>query len=113
MATQCLAANNEKVREEKRVAEPKDEVAVEVEPKSGISYQVKLDDGKQLGCAGLRRKHALGMNLKIYGFGIYFFYQNLTYFTCGLCFSLVEFGLLPIKNLLEIFRIKISGGDCL
>ncbi|XP_062151470.1 chalcone isomerase-like protein 1 [Alnus glutinosa] len=71
MATQCLSANNEKVREEKRVAEPKDEVAVEVEPKSGISFQVKLDDGKQLGCAGLRRKHALGMNLKIYGFGIY------------------------------------------
>jgi hypothetical protein len=78
MATQCLAAKNEKVTEEKRV--------VEIEPKSGISFQVKLDDGKQLGCAGLRRKRALGMNLKIYGFGIYFFYQNLTYFTCSLCF---------------------------
>jgi len=76
MATQGKAAKNEKVKEEKRVAElrdeaEKEEVAVEVEPKSGVSFQVKLDDGKQLGCVGLRRKQALGMSLKIYGFGIY------------------------------------------
>lgn len=80
MATQGKAAKNEKVKEEKRVAElrdeaEKEEVAVEVEPKSGVSFQVKLDDGKQLGCVGLRRKQALGMSLKIYGFGIFFFFN--------------------------------------
>ena len=47
----------------------KEEVAVEVEPKTGVSFPVKLDDGKQLNSVGLRKKSMLGMGIKIYGFG--------------------------------------------
>ena len=39
----------------------KEEVAVEVEPKTGVSFPVKLDDGKQLNCVGLRKKSIHGM----------------------------------------------------
>lgn len=46
-----------------------EEVAVEVEPKTGVSFPVKLDDGKQLKSVGLRKKSMLGMGIKIYGFG--------------------------------------------
>ncbi|XP_020534900.1 fatty-acid-binding protein 1 isoform X2 [Jatropha curcas] len=49
----------------------KEEVAVEVEPKTGVSFPVKLDDGKQLLSVGLRKKSMLGMGIKIYGFGMY------------------------------------------
>ncbi|ONI19704.1 hypothetical protein PRUPE_3G292900, partial [Prunus persica] len=49
----------------------KEEVAVEIEPKTGVSFPFKLDDGKQLGCVGLRKKSMLGIGIKIYGFGIY------------------------------------------
>ncbi|XP_071724457.1 chalcone isomerase-like protein 1 [Rutidosis leptorrhynchoides] len=47
------------------------EIAVEVEPKTGISFPVKLSDGKQLNCSGLRKKSMIGISIKIYGFGIY------------------------------------------
>lgn len=47
----------------------KEEVAVEVEPKTGVSFPVKLDDGKQLSSAGVRKKSMLGMGIKIYAFG--------------------------------------------
>lgn len=46
------------------------EVALEVEPKTGVSFPVKLDDGKMLNCIGLRKKSMLGLGIKIYGFGI-------------------------------------------
>ncbi|XVF60219.1 hypothetical protein PTKIN_Ptkin08bG0027200 [Pterospermum kingtungense] len=49
----------------------KEEVAVEVEPKTGVSFPVKLDDGKQLSSVGVRKKSMLGMGIKIYGFGMY------------------------------------------
>ncbi|TMW90891.1 hypothetical protein EJD97_015087 [Solanum chilense] len=48
-----------------------EEVPVEVEPKTGVSFPVKLEDGKQLKAVGLRKKSMLGMGIKIYGFGIY------------------------------------------
>lgn len=48
-----------------------EEVAVEVELKTGVSFPVKLDDGKQLMSVGLRKKSMLGMGMKIYGFGTY------------------------------------------
>ncbi|KAJ8775250.1 hypothetical protein K2173_020254 [Erythroxylum novogranatense] len=57
-------AINEKPKEE-------EEVAVEVEPKTGVSFPVKLDDGKQLISVGLRKKSMLGLGIKIYGFGMY------------------------------------------
>ncbi|KAJ4827566.1 hypothetical protein Tsubulata_004787 [Turnera subulata] len=73
----------EKVQEEKETAgkevkdqvpkeeAKKEEVAVEVEPKTGVSFPVKLDDGKQLMSVGLRKKSMLGLGIKIYGFGMY------------------------------------------
>ncbi|GLU11343.1 hypothetical protein SLE2022_280980 [Rubroshorea leprosula] len=50
----------------------KEEVAVEVEPNTGVPFPVKLDDGKlQLNCVGVRRKSILGLGIKVYAFGIY------------------------------------------
>lgn len=50
-----------------------EEVGVEVETKTGVSFPVKLDDGKLLNCVGLRKKSMLGMGIKIYAFGILIF----------------------------------------
>ncbi|XP_027152758.1 fatty-acid-binding protein 1-like [Coffea eugenioides] len=47
------------------------DVPVEVEPKTGVSFPVKLNDGKQLEAVGLRKKSMLGLGIKIYAFGIY------------------------------------------
>ncbi|KAF8399782.1 hypothetical protein HHK36_015652 [Tetracentron sinense] len=50
----------------------KDEnVAVEIEPKTGTSFPVRLDSGLELNAVGLRKKNILGIGLKIYGFGMY------------------------------------------
>nr|AEN83505.1 chalcone isomerase [Solanum tuberosum] len=62
-----------------------EEVPVEVEPKTGVSFPVKLEDGKQLKAVGLRKKSMLGMGIKIYGFGntplnIYLLTYVLIYF---------------------------------
>ncbi|KAK9271716.1 hypothetical protein L1049_002079 [Liquidambar formosana] len=78
------AEKNERVQEEKEAAgkepdtavvlkeeEKKEEVAVEIEPKTGVSFPVKLDDGKHLNSVGLRKKSMCGMGIKIYSFGIY------------------------------------------
>lgn len=46
-----------------------EEVPVEVEPKTGVSFVVRVEDGKQLKAVGLRKKSMLGMGIKIYGFG--------------------------------------------
>ncbi|XP_038997832.1 fatty-acid-binding protein 1-like [Hibiscus syriacus] len=54
-----------------QVPNKQEEVAVEVEPKTGVSFPVKLDDGKQLNCVGVRKKSMLGLGIKIYGFGMY------------------------------------------
>ncbi|KAK3033084.1 hypothetical protein RJ639_035710, partial [Escallonia herrerae] len=80
--TQTKAAQeeqeNKKVQESKAIdgKEPhreaeKEEVPVQVEPKTGVSFPIRLDDGKQLKAAGLRKKSMLGLGIKIYGFGIY------------------------------------------
>ncbi|GMN42598.1 hypothetical protein TIFTF001_011811 [Ficus carica] len=61
-----VEVNGDQVKEEKV-----EEVAVEVEPKTGVSFPVKLDDGKMLNCVGLRKKSMLGIGIKIYGFGVY------------------------------------------
>ncbi|KAL9458320.1 hypothetical protein AB3S75_007230 [Citrus x aurantiifolia] len=69
--------SHERVQEDKEKAgnevpkEAKDDIAVKVEPKTGVSFPVKLGDGKQLNCVGLRKKSILGLGIKIYGFGIY------------------------------------------
>lgn len=67
--------SHERVQEDKEKAgnevpkEAKDDIAVEVELKTGVSFPAKLDDGKQLNCVGLRKKSILGLGIKIYGFG--------------------------------------------
>lgn len=57
---------SETVEEEKR----KEKVEFETEPKTGVSFPVTLDDGKQLNAVGIRKKSMLGIGIKIYGFGI-------------------------------------------
>ncbi|XP_030450519.2 chalcone isomerase-like protein 1 isoform X1 [Syzygium oleosum] len=52
-------------------AKREEEVGVEVEPRTGVSFPVRQEDGKQLNSVGLRIKSMLGVGLKIYGFGIY------------------------------------------
>ncbi|KAI3991745.1 hypothetical protein MKX01_038143 [Papaver californicum] len=42
-----------------------------IEPQTGASFPVKLDDGKELAAVGLRKKSFLGIGIRIYGFGIY------------------------------------------
>ncbi|KAF4373291.1 hypothetical protein G4B88_007304 [Cannabis sativa] len=44
------------------------EEAVQVEPKTGISFPMKLDDGKILYCVGYNKKSLLGLSIKAYGF---------------------------------------------
>ncbi|XP_015879123.1 chalcone isomerase-like protein 1 [Ziziphus jujuba] len=61
--------NDQKPQQEEEVKT--EEVGVEVESKTGVSFPVKLDDGKLLNCVGLRKKSMLGMGIKIYAFGIY------------------------------------------
>ncbi|KAK6128311.1 hypothetical protein DH2020_037946 [Rehmannia glutinosa] len=57
--------------DDNKQAKKEEEVPVEVEPKSGISFPVRLSDGKLLKAVGLRKTSMLGINIKIYGFGIY------------------------------------------
>ncbi|KAI3463041.1 hypothetical protein Pfo_019704 [Paulownia fortunei] len=57
--------------EQNKQAMKEEEVPVEVEPKTGISFPVMLGDGKLLKAVGLRKKSMLGIGIKIYGFGIY------------------------------------------
>ncbi|XP_026405427.1 fatty-acid-binding protein 1-like isoform X2 [Papaver somniferum] len=50
----------------------KETVAVQIEPKTGISFPVTLDDGMELVAVGLRKKSILGLGgIKVYGFGIF------------------------------------------
>ncbi|KAI3887326.1 hypothetical protein MKX03_002730 [Papaver bracteatum] len=50
----------------------KGSIAVQIEPKTGISFPVKLDDGMELVAVGLRKKSILGLGgIKVYGFGIF------------------------------------------
>ncbi|CDP02053.1 unnamed protein product [Coffea canephora] len=68
-------AKSQKVGEEKEPECHKEQEAdvppVEVEPKTGVSFPAKLNDGKQLEAVGLRKKSMLGLGIKIYAFGIY------------------------------------------
>lgn len=74
--TQRLAVDEnlgkEEVNRENEAKAIEEGVAMEIEPKTGVSFPVKLDDGKQLSCVGLRKKSMLGIGIKIHGFGIIF-----------------------------------------
>ncbi|OVA20603.1 Chalcone isomerase [Macleaya cordata] len=66
--TECksdVAAKDETTKKEENVA-------VQIEAKTGVSFPVKLlDDGKALNAVGMRKKTILGLGIKIYGFGMY------------------------------------------
>ncbi|XP_059284722.1 chalcone isomerase-like protein 1 [Lycium ferocissimum] len=80
-----------------------EEVPVEVEPKTGISFAVRLEDGKQLKAIGLRKKSMLGMGIKIYGFGIYADNEKLK----DLMQS--KIGKAPSKQTKEMFQMVIDS----
>ncbi|XVE67859.1 hypothetical protein DITRI_Ditri09bG0021600 [Diplodiscus trichospermus] len=77
--------------------------AVEIEPKTGVSFPVKLDDGKQLNSVGLRKKSMLGMGIKIYGFGMYADNEKLK----DLLKS--KFGKAPEKPTKELYQVVIDS----
>lgn len=81
----------------------KEEVAVEVEPKTGVSFPVKMEDGKQLYCVGLRKKSILGMGIKIYGFGIYADTEKLKDVLRS------KIGKAPLKPTKELYQAVIDG----
>ncbi|XP_077226634.1 chalcone isomerase-like protein 1 [Tasmannia lanceolata] len=68
-----VAEKIEKKIEEMKIKDDvkEENVAVQIEPKTGVSFPVKLADGKELNSTGLRKKSVLGIGVKIYGFGMY------------------------------------------
>ncbi|KAK9119835.1 hypothetical protein Scep_017928 [Stephania cephalantha] len=46
-------------------------IRVETEAKTGVSFPIKLSDGKMLSSTGARKKTIMGLGIKIYGFGMY------------------------------------------
>lgn len=89
-------------------------IAVEVEPKTGVPFPVKLDDGKQLNCVGLRKKSMLGLGIKIYGFGnvlyikisVFFFF----FFVQSSAFCTVRFyGSADIKRMIISACMQLSS----
>lgn len=57
---------NAKVEE----VEEEEEVKMEVEVKTGVSFPVKLPDGKVLNSVGIRKKKILALGINVYTFGI-------------------------------------------
>ncbi|XP_060192995.1 chalcone isomerase-like protein 1 [Lycium barbarum] len=104
-------AKSEEEKNEKRDPEKEpngatfkeEEVPVEVEPKTGVSFAVRLEDGKQLKSVGLRKKSMLGMGIKVYGFGIYADNEKLK----DLMQSKV--GKAPSKPTKEMFQMVIDS----
>lgn len=80
-----------------------EKVEFETEPKTGVSFPVKLDDGKQLNAVGMRKKSMLGIGVKIYGFGMYADNARLK--------DLLEskFGKAPAKPTEEMYRLVIDS----
>lgn len=64
-----VVAEGEKARAKEE--EVKENVKMDVEPKTGVSFPVKMGDGKRLNSVGCRKKKILALRLNIYAFGIY------------------------------------------
>ncbi|MBA0758647.1 hypothetical protein Gotri_021626 [Gossypium trilobum] len=64
-----IAKATQEVTNDEKETNGTEEVAVE--PKTGVSFPVKLDDGKQLNCVGLRKKSIFGLGIKVYSYGTY------------------------------------------
>ncbi|KAL3526378.1 hypothetical protein ACH5RR_011034 [Cinchona calisaya] len=97
---------NQKVGEEKEPKcqeEQEANVPVEVETKTGVSFPVKLNDGKQLKAVGLRKKSMLGMGIKIYAFGIYADNEKLK------ALAKEKSGKAPAKPTKEMYQMVIDS----
>ncbi|PWA72259.1 chalcone isomerase [Artemisia annua] len=92
-------AENE-IHEEKLQNE---DMLIEVERKTGISFPVKLSDGKKLIGVGLRRKNFLGLSFRVYSFGIYADKEKLT----GVLRSKIVNT--PTKGTDEIYKMVIDN----
>ncbi|XP_026390906.1 fatty-acid-binding protein 1-like [Papaver somniferum] len=68
-ASEAKSSGDVVVKEE--MMKKEENVPVQTEPKTGVSFPVRLDDGKQLNAVGMRKKTILGLGIKIYGFGMY------------------------------------------
>ncbi|KAL2240562.1 fatty-acid-binding protein 1-like [Sesamum indicum] len=66
-----VGKEEKKEQEEPTKEAMKENVPVEVEAKTGVSFPVMLADGKRLNAVGLRKKSMIGVGIKIYAFGIY------------------------------------------
>ncbi|KAI4348208.1 hypothetical protein L6164_008959 [Bauhinia variegata] len=113
-----VSENETKVGEEPKKGKPEEEeaaggdqqengipkeVAVEIEPKSGVSFPLVLDDGKELNAVGVRKKSMLGMGIKIYGFGIYADNEKLKNLVNS------KFAKAPAKATKELYQLVIDS----
>lgn len=64
-----------KAKEGEGEVEVEENVKVEIKPKTGVAFPVKLADGKQLDSLGLRRRKVIAININIYAFGEYIRYM--------------------------------------
>ena len=71
------------VKKAKESEKEEENVKMEVEPKTRVSFPVKLADGKELASLGLRRKTIIGFNVKIYAFGKYIKHISRSALTCN------------------------------
>ncbi|PIN17923.1 hypothetical protein CDL12_09412 [Handroanthus impetiginosus] len=66
-----------------------EDVLVEVEAQTGVSFPVMLGDGKPLNAVGLRKKSTLGFSIKIYSFATKEMYQMVIDSNVGMMVRLV------------------------
>ncbi|KAL3813821.1 hypothetical protein ACJIZ3_015089 [Penstemon smallii] len=95
----------EKIEQEEptKQALKEEEVPVEVEHRTGVSFPVRLGDGMQLKAVGLRKKSMLGLGIKIYGFGVYADNEKLK------DLLKTKIGKAPTKPTKEMFQMVIDS----
>ncbi|KAL5554963.1 hypothetical protein UlMin_037199 [Ulmus minor] len=71
VTAKTVVKEKEAAKDDKKNKGKEEEVAVEVEPNTGIRFPVRLDDGKSLNCVGLLKHSVIGFKFNIYAFGIY------------------------------------------
>ncbi|KAJ0989010.1 hypothetical protein J5N97_007366 [Dioscorea zingiberensis] len=92
-----------KVVDENPKEEEEEEVKMEVDPKTGVSFPVKLPDGKQLNSIGIRKKKILALGINVYTFGIYTDNAKMREFLAG------KFDKVPEKASRELFEFVINS----
>ncbi|KAJ0971959.1 hypothetical protein J5N97_019918 [Dioscorea zingiberensis] len=65
------AKTDQEDQEAAKDVKEEEEVKTEVEAKTGVSFPMKLADGKQLNAVGIRKKKILALGINIYAFGMY------------------------------------------